>query len=113
MSTLAAGKRDRRVTLLRQSQVDNHGDFQTVFTNVCTVWGSYRPLRASERFAQSGNLAQAEVEFQILYSSAVSWLSPADRLSVNGKEYEIVEVSELGRQKGLSVIAKLRDVVNG
>ena len=113
MSILAAGKRDRRITLLREAQVDNHGDVQTAFTNVCTVWGSYRPLRASERFAQSGNLAQAEVEFQILYSSDVSWLSPADRLSFDGAEYEIIEVTEIGRQKGLSVIAKRRDVVNG
>lgn len=113
---LAAGKRDKKIRLLRLQQANDHGDIVEEFAEFATAWAFMRALRGDERMNDGGPLAQRDVEFQILLNHTVATLSPADRIACPGPDgidrvYDIAEVSEIGRD-GLSVKGKLRDAVN-
>lgn len=112
MSKIAAGKRDRRITLERLVSEKIDGTPKDSWKPIATVWAAKNELKGYERFQNDRNVADAEVEFVILYSGDVKDLSTADRVTYGDAKYDIIAVAEIGRKDGLSIKAKRRDVAN-
>ena len=107
-------KLDRRITLERFIETTNL--FNEVIKDwqpLATVWASKEDIRDSERFQASQVSASITTRFQIRYSPSLSDLSPLDRLTYDGRLYEIVAVKEIGRKEGLEITASARADTNG
>lgn len=110
---LTAGRRDYRISLLRQIQHDDHGDVKGDWADEGEVWASFKTIRSSERPVDGNNLATADVEFEILYSTEVSWISAGDAIRSEGVFYDVTGVEPIDHRRGLRLIAKTRDSING
>ena len=105
---MRAGKLDRRVTILRESQIGVNAFNEPIveWTPVATVWAQQRPDRGSERFAAAQVAGTAVMTFHIRYRGDVT---ATDRLEYEGTTYEIVAPPrELGRRVVLEIDAVAR-----
>ena len=112
---MLAGPLDRRIILQRAATAQDPGTGEEVSTwaNIVatgdgSIAASWRRASARETLAASEVSAAVTDVFEIRYDSAWSDLSPLDRLTYNGKTYDIVEVAEIGRRVGLRVGATAR-----
>ena len=106
---MQAGKLDRRITLQRASTTKNgFNEDVEAWGDIATVWASATPVSDAERVRAQQVGAVISMRFQIRFSTAVADLSPTDRLSYNGKTYNITAVKELGRREGLEITAATR-----
>lgn len=106
---MQAGKLDRRITLQRASTTKNgFNEDVEAWGDIATVWASATPVSDAERVRTQQVGAVISMRFQIRFSTAVADLSPTDRLTYNGKTYNITAVKELGRREGLEITAATR-----
>ena len=106
---MQAGKLDRRITLQRASTTKNgFNEDVEAWGDIATVWASATPVSDAERVRAQQVGAVISMRFQIRFSTAVADLSPTDRLTYNGKTYNITAVKELGRREGLEITAATR-----
>jgi len=109
MGMLAAGRLDRRITLQQATiTYDALNNPAQTWSTLATVWASKMDIRDSERVAAQEVGADITTRFQIRYSDAVSDINPKDRLTFDGRTYEIVNVKEIGRREGLEISAVAR-----
>jgi len=103
---MQAGSLDRRVTLLRRSTVEDdfNADAET-WSELATVWASFKPVSDVERVQAQAVGAVATARFQIRWSTQVRDLSPKDRLLFEGRTYGVSAVKPLGRRTGLEITA--------
>jgi SPP1 family predicted phage head-tail adaptor len=100
---------DRRITLRRFSVTyDSHNQPTEAWTDVDTVWASWRRASANEQLASMQVGAMVTDIFEIRWSSTVEDINPKDRLTYAGREYDISEVTEIGRRDGLLIRATAR-----
>lgn len=105
---MRAGKLDRRLTILRETQTGVNGFNEPVlaWAPVATVWAQQRPDRGSERFAAAQVAGTAVMTFHIRFRGDVTVV---DRLEYEGTVYEIVAPPrELGRRVVLEIDAVAR-----
>ena len=107
---MEAGKLDRWLVVERYTATTDPGSGEEVKT-----WSTFATLRASKRdVSDSERVASAEVaaeisaRFQVRWSTSWSTINPKDRLTCEGRTYDIVGVKELGRREGLEISAKAR-----
>ncbi len=101
MSELRAGALDRRVTLRAKSLAnDASGQAIETWADLATVWAEKRDLRGREYLAAQAVNAEVETLFRIRWRSDVT---PANRLTYDGKDYDIAAVAEIGRREGLEL----------
>ena len=108
---MSAGALDRRVQFLRRGAADdgftseaggfaNHGS---------PVWAQKRDLSDSERFRASEVTAHVTTRFVVRWSPFSAALTPADRLTCEGAEYEITGIKEgPGRRQWIEITAAAR-----
>lgn len=104
-----AGKLDRRVQFRRFALADDG------FTSV-EAWANHGlPVRASKREASDRErMAAMEVSatitarFHVRYSAFSAGITPKDRLTCEGREYNITGIKELGRRVGFEITASAR-----
>jgi len=97
---------DRRVTLQSLSVTrDSFGGQVETWADVVTVWASVKPLRGDEVYDATGKIAQRAVEIKIRYREDVTTLL---RLQYEAANYDITDVSELGRRDGLKLVCQQR-----
>lgn len=114
----ASGDLNRRITLLQSVTVKSQsGAPETQWTERQTVWAKFKPLtgkQSDEQFKDGREATSADAEFTIRRSSEVLWLKPKDRVSFDGKIFELVTApAEIGFREFLQFNAKLRDANNG
>jgi head-tail adaptor len=116
---MLAGNLDRRITLQRKTTTaSSSGHPAETWTTLATKFASFAPVRGAERFGVPAEDAQQQVQFDIRYATALSDLSPLDRVVFPSLEdqspepapdpaaiYDIVAVHEIGRREGLRIIA--------
>lgn len=103
---MEAGKLDRRITLERYTTTYNEfNEPVEAWTTLGRVWASKRDVSDRERVAAAEVSAEISTRFQIRYSSTVADLSPKDRLTYEGRIYNISAVKEIGRREGLEISA--------
>lgn len=106
---MQAGLLDRRVALKRKTITRGEGNAPIeAWTTIATVWASRRDVTDIERLRADEIGAVLTTRFQIRYSPTVSDLSPADRLTCEGRTYNIEGVLQLGRDEGLEINASTR-----
>lgn len=82
---MAAGARNRRLTLLRARLVEGEAADTTVYDDVGTVWASFDPISDGER-ARAGQLGGGlQARFRILWSLAVADLGANDQVRLAAK----------------------------
>lgn len=106
----SAGKRDRRIRIERATTIQDAGSGQEVpsWGLLAERWASWRRASARETLASAEMSAAVSDVFEILWSQQVADLSPKDRVIYDGRTYEIVEATEIGRREGIRIAAIAR-----
>ena len=100
-------KRYRVVFQTSTESVDAFGEPDQTWTTLCTSWALVQPLRGAEKFS-AGHI-QADVDHRIVtrYRSELSTLGPKDRMTWNGKTFDIHSViNKDSRNVELEIFAK-------
>lgn len=113
---MRAGKRDRRVTLLRPTQTrDDYGGVTEDFAAVATVWAEYEPLSDAEQRRAAEVGATQTARFRVLLSSQTAPCDPTWRVVLHGRrglsdvEFDIIGVKDTGDAgEGLEISAVAR-----
>lgn len=104
-----AGRLDRRIALKRATSTANAFNEPVVtWTTIATVWASVMPVNDSERMRAGETLAAKQSRFTIRYSSRVADVDPRDRLTFDGRDYDINGVKEVVRREWLEITATAR-----
>ena len=101
---MRAGHLDRRAELRHRVLTRNAttGEEVETFTAYATVWAGKRDIRGREFFAAQQVSSDITTTWQIRYRSDVV---ATDRLVVDGLDYNIVSIAEIGRRDGLELQA--------
>lgn len=105
----AAGQRDRRVTIEQLTTESSGGGFPTEgWTTLREEWMSIRELDADERFASNQVSAFADTQWQMAYRADMDPdlldVTKKRRLVYQGRTYDIVAPSVIGRQRGIELV---------
>lgn len=104
-----AGRLDRRITILRDAPVNNSfNEPVSVWGDHAIVWAGFKPVSDGEKWASGQTLASAIVRFTVRWSSQVSDVDPRDRITFDGRTYDILGIKEVGRREYLEITAAAR-----
>jgi SPP1 family predicted phage head-tail adaptor len=100
----SAGKFDRRIRLERYGVTyDEWNQPVEGWSEIETVWATWRRATANERLASGQVGAQVTDIFEVRWETTLADLNPKDRLVFKDAVYDIAEVTEIGRQDGLLI----------
>lgn len=100
---MRAGKLDRTITIERQTEtVTASGSVVTAWTIFATVRAEIVQQSASEFLTGFGEAETGTVIFRIRYLASIT---TADRITYEGTAYNIKEIAEIGRRRGLELRA--------
>lgn len=100
---MRAGKLDRSITIERQTEtVTPSGGVVTAWTVLATVRAEIVQQSASEFLTGFGEAETGTAIFRIRYLVGIT---TADRITYEGTAYNIKEVAEIGRRRGLELRA--------
>jgi SPP1 family predicted phage head-tail adaptor len=103
---MRAGKMDRRIIIQRATVTqDDHGEPIETWATLDTVWAQYLPGGGDERYSGQQVFAETQCRFRIRHRAGIK---PTDRVSYEGREYDILAVDPIGRREGLEIKAKAR-----
>jgi SPP1 family predicted phage head-tail adaptor len=104
-----AGRLDRRITIERATTTaDAFNEGVETWETLVTVWARAEPISDGEKLRAGETLAHKSYRFQIRYSSLVADVDPRDRLTFDGRTFDIAGVKEIGRREGLEITATAR-----
>ena len=103
---MQAGKLDRKIVIqtLTETQ-DDYGGVVESWSELATVWARFIPGGGNESFVAQAVYAEAQGRFHIRWRSDVT---TKHRIQWDGKDWDILAVSEIGRREGLEIIVKAR-----
>lgn len=105
---LEAGKRDRRVTILRPAFTkDVHNEGIAGEPVETERWASVRPVPGTERFRSAETAAEAPMRFVFGYEPDLVRVTDSI-LHDDGRTYAVASVTEIGRHEGWEVLASAR-----
>ncbi|MBX9452644.1 MAG: phage head closure protein [Mesorhizobium sp.] len=100
---MRAGKLDRAITIERKTEtVTPSGSVVTAWTNIATVRAEIVQQSASEFLTGFGEAETGTIIFRIRYLAGIT---TADRITYEGTAYNIKEIAEIGRRRGLELRA--------
>lgn len=103
---LAAGALDRRITVERASvTVDDFGGEVPTWSTLGEVWAEVTPISDGERWRAAEVAADVTTRFRIRWGLGVV---VEDRVTYDGRTYNIVGVKEIGRRVGQEITASAR-----
>lgn len=104
-----AGRFDRRIALKRASTTMNgFNEPEYSWTTLATVWAAMTPVNDGERMRAGETLANAQCRFVIRWSATAATVDPRDRLTFDGREFDINGVKQIGRREYLEITATAR-----
>lgn len=106
---LRAGDLDRMITI-EQYALTRDADNQPIetWTAIATVAASWRRATANERLASGQVTAMVTDIFEIRWAPTVMDTDPKYRMVFGSRTYDLIEVTEIGRQEGLLIKASAR-----
>jgi head-tail adaptor len=105
----AAVTLDRRVQFLRASLVFNGLEQVETFANHGTpIPAQKKDISDGERWRAGEVQAHITTRFQVRWSAFTAGLTPKDRLSTEGRTYDIFGIKELDRRRTLEISAAAR-----
>lgn len=101
MTMIKAGKLDRQITIVREAEtVAASGAVSKDWAPVTTTRAELVQRRADEYLTGFGEAEAGGVVFRLRYLAGIS---AADRVVFDGVSYDIDEIAELGRRRGLEL----------
>lgn len=98
---IKAGKLDRQITIERQAEtVAASGSVSKTWAALATVRAELVQLAAEEYLAGFGEADTGGAVFRIRYLAGIT---TADRVTFDATTYDIEEIAELGRKRGLEL----------
>jgi len=98
---MRAGKLDRNITLERVSSgLDDYGNPVEVWSELATLRAQVLQASTEEFIRAFGGSSEAVVIFRTRYLDGITL---ADRVLYEGKPYELKELKEIGRRRGLEL----------
>lgn len=98
---IKAGKLDRQITITRETEtVAASGAVSKAWATVATVRAELVQRGADEYLAGFGEAETGGAVFRIRY---LAGLTTGDRVTFDGETYDIDEIAELGRRRGLEL----------
>lgn len=107
---VTAGKRNRRITILRLTTTEDPGSGQQIETwaPLATEWASWRRASAREQLAASEISATVTDVFEFTWNAVLATVTPVDRVEYEGREYDIAEQAEIGFREGVMLRGSAR-----
>lgn len=106
---MKAGDLDRQLTIRRfESGRDEFNNPIMTWVDLATVPASWRRASAREQLAASEIAATVTDIFEIRWSTDVADVNPTDRVLYQGREFNLSEVTEIGRREGLRLRGSAR-----
>ena len=100
---------DRRLQFLRADLTDDgYSSVETWADYGSPVWAEKIEISDGERWRAGAVDASVTTRFRIRWSSFSAELTPKDRLSCEGRVFNITGIKELGRREGLEITAAAR-----
>lgn len=100
---MRAGKLDRTIAIERKTEtITPSGGVVTAWTNLATVRAEIVQQSASEFLTGFGEAETGTVVFRVRY---LADLTTADRITYEGTAYDLKEIAEIGRRRGLELRA--------
>ncbi|MCS3740228.1 phage head closure protein [Rhizobium sp. BK661] len=100
---MRAGKLDRTISVERLAEtVSASGAVSSAWTNIATVRAEIVHQSASEFLTGFGEAQDGTIIFRVRYLPGIS---TADRVAYNGASYDLKEITEIGRRRGLELRA--------
>lgn len=105
-----AGKLDRRIQFQRFTETDDgYGTVQTWADYGTPIWAKKTDVSDTERWRAGEVQASITTRFLVRYSSFTAGISPVDRLTHDGRVYDISGIKEgEGRRQWLEITAAAR-----
>ena len=107
---LAAGDLDRELILLRATSTTNaFNEAELAFSPLATVWAAKRDISDGERTRAAETGATITTRFTTHWTETTAGLDGRDRVSCEGREYDVVGVKETaGFHIGVEITATAR-----
>lgn len=108
---MKAGALDRRISILRagasvdDGYTETPGSLEVAFER----WASWRPANGRETFENMGREARAGGSFWLRSDSATRGILETDKVSFEGKIWDILSITEMDRRDGLELIVAASD----
>lgn len=100
---MRAGKLDRFITIERSTETKNqHHTPVSAWTTIAAVRAEIVTQSASEFLTGFGEAEAGTIIFRIRYLPSITI---ADRVAYAGKVYDLKEVTEIGRRRGIELRA--------
>lgn len=100
---------NRTIVLLRATTArDAANHLKETFAALATCAASYSAVSDGEKFNANQTVANISGRFIIRWSALYQDLSPKDRLTFDGKTYDILNVKEVTRRRWLEITAAAR-----
>lgn len=106
------GRLDRRIQFLRKTAVDDGftSDSGVFEDHGSPIWAQKRDISDGERYRASEVAAHVTTRFVVRWSTFAVAITPADRLTCEGLEYEITGIKEgTGRRQWIEITAAARN----
>jgi len=103
---LDPAKMDRLITLQRRTVVqDVYGQEIETWTDLDTVWAQRLELRGSEVWQARQVVANIEAKYRVYWREG---LTPVDRITADGRVYDVYSAIELGRREAIELTVGAR-----
>lgn len=103
---LNSGMLDRQLTIRTVTYAnDAAGQPVETWADGDTVWAQRDDKDGREASGSGERAAEVDAVFIIRYRDDVT---PVNRVSIDGREYDVVSVLEIGRREGLEISARAR-----
>lgn len=105
---MRAGQHDREITIQSVTLSDNTftAKQEEVWSTFASAWAFVTPMEASERFTSQQKFSSRVSTFEIRY---VAGVTAKMRISYESTFWRILGIKEVGRRRGLEILAELID----
>jgi SPP1 family predicted phage head-tail adaptor len=106
---IGAGELDRRITIQRATVTPNEfNEPIETWGDLVTVWAKRRDASAAEAYRAQEVGAEITARFTVRWSMTVASVKPNDRVSFEGRLYNITAVRDVGRRQWREIDAVAR-----
>lgn len=99
------GRLNKRITIRRASAPTRNAmnEPQEVWADFGTFWAEPVKQQNAERRQADQTSAQSDRVWRVRWTARTATISPLDRLVCDGREFEIIGTTEIGRRVGIEI----------
>lgn len=106
---MRAGSLDRRIVIEEKVETQSSSGHPVESWRVVSpIWAGIRYDRGSERFNAPQYVGRSVVTFRVRWSSITKGITVEHRISYEDRQYDILDIRELGRREGIEIDASVR-----